>query len=208
MRLTYNFARKGGYSGVKDYRWPVLRASMRPWQFQLFNVFFIVLDQNFLLVLITLPAWTAYQDRASAFGPVDALLAVVFPAFTVGETIADQQQWDFQARKRSELAGGRAAYPQFVQSFLFRYSRHPNYFFELVQWWVLFLLGAAAGTLIVWTVLGPVLSRLLFVGSTSFTEKIFLSHWPEYAHYKRSTSAVVPWFPRPSALTVQSSDAE
>ena len=48
-RLTFNFARKGGYSGAEDYRWPVLRAAMKNWQFQLFNIFFIVLYQNFLL---------------------------------------------------------------------------------------------------------------------------------------------------------------
>src|ERR1700684_581025 len=58
-RLTYNFARKGGYNGVEDYRWAVLRSSMGPWRFQLFNLFFIVLYQNTLLVLISLPAWTA-----------------------------------------------------------------------------------------------------------------------------------------------------
>ncbi len=55
-RLTFNFARKGGYSGVEDYRWAVLRGRMKPWQFQLFNLFFIVLYQNALLVLISLPA--------------------------------------------------------------------------------------------------------------------------------------------------------
>ena len=208
-RLTYNFARKGGYSGVEDYRWPVLRASMRPWQFQLFNVFFIVLYQNFLLVLIALPAWTAYQDRASSFGPLDVLLTILFVACTVGETIADQQQWDFQSWKYAETSAGRLAHPSFVQSGLFRYSRHPNYFFELAQWWVLFLMGAAAaGTPLVWTALGPFLLTLLFVGSTRFTEKISLSRYPEYASYQRTTSPVVPWFARPSALTAQSSDNE
>src|ERR1035437_1586443 len=103
-RLTYNFARKGGYSGVEDYRWPVLRASMRPWQFQLFNFFFIVIYQNVLLVLITLPAYTAYEDRArTPYGALDVLLGVLFIACTIGETIADQQQWDFQTRKRLEI---------------------------------------------------------------------------------------------------------
>src|SRR6187402_1101871 len=51
-RLTFNFARKGGYNGEEDYRWPILRARMAPWQFQLFNLFFIVLYQNAILVLI------------------------------------------------------------------------------------------------------------------------------------------------------------
>lgn len=64
-RLTFNFARKGGYSGGEDYRWPVLRSRMKAWQFGLFNLFFIVVYQNILLVLITLPALTAFDHRGS-----------------------------------------------------------------------------------------------------------------------------------------------
>jgi steroid 5-alpha reductase family enzyme len=59
-RLTFNFARKGGYSGTEDYRWPILRARMTRWQFEIFNLLFIVLYQNAILVLITLPALTAF----------------------------------------------------------------------------------------------------------------------------------------------------
>src|SRR5277367_4771417 len=103
VRLTYNFARKGGYSGVEDYRWAVLRDSMRWWQFQLFNLFFIVLYQNALLVLITLPAWSAYQHRSTSFGPLDVVLTLLFVLFTVGETIADQQQWEFHQWKNAEV---------------------------------------------------------------------------------------------------------
>ena len=90
-RLTYNFARKGGYSGVEDYRWAVVRKAMKGWEFQLFNLFFIVIYQNILLVLIALPGWTALQHR-TPFGPLDAALAGLFLAALAGETIADQQQ--------------------------------------------------------------------------------------------------------------------
>ena len=208
VRLTYNFARKGGYLGVEDYRWAVLRSSMRPWQFQLFNLFFIVLYQNALLVLITLPAWTAYQHRSTAFGPIDALLTVLFLLFTVGESVADQQQWNFHQWKNGVVAAGRTPNPRFLQSGLFRYSRHPNYFFELAQWWVVFFFGAvAARSILEWTVLGPLLLTLLFVGSTRFTEKISLSRYPEYELFQRSTSPVVPWFAHSVAI-VQASENE
>ena len=33
-RLTFNFARRGGYTGMEDYRWAILRQGMKPWQFQ------------------------------------------------------------------------------------------------------------------------------------------------------------------------------
>jgi steroid 5-alpha reductase family enzyme len=196
-RLTCNLARKGGYSGVEDYRWPVLRSRMSPWQFQLFNLFFIVIYQNVILVLIALPSWTAFQHRSGSYGPLDVLLALAFLACTTGETIADQQQWRFQSWKVVELSAGRAPTPPFFQEGLFRYSRHPAYFFEVAQWWLLFFMGVtAAGSIRQWTVVGAVLLTLLFVGSTRFTESITLSKYPEYSSYQRRTSAVIPWPPR------------
>ena len=193
-RLTFNFARKGGYTGTEDYRWPVLRARMKPWQFGIFNLFFIVLYQNAILVLITLPALTAFENRATPFGVWDLAVTVLFVGLLVGETIADQQQWNFHAAKK---AGGPGFEPRFLQTGLWRWSRHPNFFFEQSQWWALFLFGAiAAGSLLQWTVLGAVLLTLLFVGSTRFTESITLGKYPEYAQYQARTSAVVPWPPR------------
>src|ERR1700710_415939 len=70
-RLTFNFARKGGYSGVEDYRWAVLKARMPRWQFEIFNFFFIVLYQNAILLIIALPALTAWNNRATPFSVWD-----------------------------------------------------------------------------------------------------------------------------------------
>ncbi|CAH0221892.1 hypothetical protein SRABI76_02527 [Microbacterium oxydans] len=122
-RLTFNFARKGGYSGMEDYRWAILRKRMRPWQFQIFNLLFIICYQMTLLVLITLPAGVA-AEHPSALTGWDALFIAAFVAFLVGETIADQQQWRFHERKKA--AGGTLA-PGFATGGLFRYSRHPNF---------------------------------------------------------------------------------
>ena len=127
----------------------------------------------------------------------DGLAALAFVGFLVGETVADQQQWVFQQRKRREVAAGREPSPRFLQSGLFRYSRHPNFFFEQAQWWVVFCFGAIAARS-VWqpTVLGAVLLSLLFVGSTRFTESISRSRYPEYAEYQATTSASIPLPPR------------
>jgi steroid 5-alpha reductase family enzyme len=196
VRLTFNFARKGGYSGMEDYRWAVLRGRMSRGQFAVFNLLFIVLYQNAILVLITLPAYTAYLNQ-TPFGPLDVLLAVLFLVLLAGETLADQQQWEFHTRKAAEVAAGREPAPRFLQTGLFRFSRHPNFFFEQGQWWTFFLFGAvAAGSVLQWTVLGAFLLTLLFVGSTMFTESITRSKYPEYADYQATTSAIVPWFPR------------
>lgn len=198
-RLTFNFARKGGYApGGEDYRWAVLRERMPGWRFQVFNLFFITIYQNVILLLICLPALTALEHR-TPFGVADGIAAAVFLACLAGETIADQQQWDFQQWKRAERVAGREPARRFRTTGLFRYSRHPNFFFEQAQWWLVFAFAAiAARSLPQWTVLGAVLLTLLFVGSTRFTEQISRSRYPEYADYQATTSAVVPWFPRRS----------
>ncbi|WP_457099234.1 DUF1295 domain-containing protein [Microbacterium sp. P5_E9] len=197
VRLTFNFARKGGYSGVEDYRWAVLRGRMKPWQFQLFNLFFIVLYQNALLVLISLPALIAWQNPVPFTG-WDAAFAVLFAGFLFGEFVADQQQWRFHQAKRA--AGGQLE-PGFATSGLFAYSRHPNFFFEQAQWWAFYALGATAaaasglgvwGGAINWTIAGAALLTLLFIGSTIFTESITSAKYPGYRDYQRATSMLIP----------------
>jgi len=198
-RLTFNFARKGGYRGVEDYRWPILRERMTAAQFQVFNLLFIVIFQNALLLLISLPALLAYQNQATPLGALDLTLAGLFLAFLVGEFVADQQQWVFQSAKAELIAAGGQPEQRFVTSGLWRYSRHPNFFFEQAQWWVFFGLGATAfGSALHWTLVGPVLLTALFIGSTIFTESITLSRYPEYADYQRRTSMLIPWIPRQS----------
>lgn len=196
-RLTFNFARKGGYTGMEDYRWAILRGRMSPAMFQVFNLFFIVLYQMALLVLITLPAQIAWQHPA-AFTGWDAAFAVLFAGLLVGEFIADQQQWEFHRRKAE---GGGALEPGFLTTGLFAYSRHPNFFFEQAQWWVFYALGATAavasglgfwGGALNWTVIGAALLTLLFIGSTIFTESISAAKYPAYADYQRTTSMLIP----------------
>ncbi|MFF7293133.1 DUF1295 domain-containing protein [Microbacterium sp. NPDC008134] len=207
-RLTFNFARKGGYTGMEDYRWAILRGRMRPWQFQLFNLFFIIAYQMTLLVLITLPAMVA-AEHPSAMTGWDVLFIAAFVAFLAGETVADQQQWVFHQRKKA--AGGTLS-PGFATTGLFRYSRHPNFFFEQAQWWAFYALGASAavaggagvvGGALNPTIVGAVLLSVLFIGSTIFTESITAAKYPAYAEYRRTTSMLVPWPPRRSAVAPQ-----
>jgi steroid 5-alpha reductase family enzyme len=192
-RLTFNFARKGGYTGMEDYRWAILRGRMKPWQFQVFNLLFIVLFQNALLVLITLPAHIAWQHPVPFTG-WDAAFAALFAAFLIGETVADQQQWNFHQAKKA--AGGTLG-PGFLRTGLFAFSRHPNFFFEQAQWWAFYAMGAVAlvadgGSWLNWTIVGAALLTVLFVGSTIFTESITASKYPAYAQYQRTTSMLVP----------------
>ena len=205
-RLTLNFARKGGYApGGEDYRWAHLRGQMPPALFQVFNLVFIVAYQNGLLFLITMPAYLAWL-HPSPIGLLDVVLATCFLACLVGETVADQQQWNFQQSKKRQIADGLSPRQRFVQTGLFRYARHPNFFFEQAQWWLFFLMGAlAAGSVVQWVVVGPLLLTALFIGSTRFTEQISLQRYPEYAQYQAAVSALVPWFRRGDAGLVLAS---
>ena len=109
-----------------------------------------------------------------------------------GETIADQQQWEFHQRKR-QGAPNAVTSEGFLREGLFRYSRHPNYFFEISQWWLMFGFGAvAAGSLLQWSIAGAALLTVLFVGSTIMTERISASKYPRYAEYQALTSPIVP----------------
>lgn len=201
IRLTFNYARKGGYRpGGEDYRWAVLRERMSPQAFQLFNLGFISVYQNALILLICLPAQTVHEAAGPPLGAWDLVLALLFVGFLVGETVADQQQWAFHRWKAAEVAAARRPEPGFLQSGLFRVSRHPNFFFEQAQWWVFYGFAVAAtGAWLHWTIAGAVLLSLLFVGSTAFTESISRSKYPEYDDYRARTSPIVPWFPRSGA---------
>ncbi|MGE3633678.1 MAG: DUF1295 domain-containing protein, partial [Sandaracinaceae bacterium] len=135
VRLTLNFARKGGYAkGGEDYRWPVLRQRMTRWQWELFAILFIAGFQNVLLYLLSWPIWVALRGRDVPFGIVDALLAALFLSLLLGETVADQQQWEFHRRKKAMRERGETPDPPFLTTGLFRYSRHPNSCADQPRW--------------------------------------------------------------------------
>ena len=197
-RLTYNFGRKGGYAkGGEDYRWQILRERLGPVKFQLFNATFIAPYQNVLLYLIAAPVHTAWLHRGTPLGFIDYTLAALFLVLLAGETLADQQQWHFHLHKAEQKRNGVSVEPGFLTTGLFRFSRHPNYFCEISQWWVFSAFAyAASGTWPDWTVLGAVLLTLLFDGSTRFTEAITKKKYPAYAAYQRTTSRLFPLPPK------------
>lgn len=197
-RLTYNFARKGGYAkGGEDYRWAVMRSKMGPVTWQLFNIGFICVFQQALLLALALPVWLVAQHDPSPLGPVDVVLTGAFLLLLLGETLADQQQWRFQCAKQARIAAGEPVGPRFVTTGLFAYCRHPNFFCEIAIWWTVYAFCIAAGA--PWinaTIAGAIGLTLVFMGSTPLTESITKGKYPEYADYQRSTSRLIPWWPK------------
>ena len=197
VRLTYNFARKGGYKpGGEDYRWEEVQAKIGPGWFQVLNATFIAPFQNFLLLLIAVPSYAAYQHLGTPLNAIDYTAAWAFFLFFLGETIADEQQWKFQTAKYVAIGRGEAPADGFLTRGLFRYSRHPNFFCEQAMWWSYYFFSVAAGAgWLNWTITGAVLLTLLFQGSTWLTERISLRKYPSYADYQQTTSRLMPWFP-------------
>ena len=88
---------------------------------------------------------------------------------------------------------------EILTSGLWAYSRHPNYFGEVLFWWGLYLFALTAAPSYWWTVAGPVLITLLFIFiSVPLIEKHMKKRKPDYAVKRQGVSAWIPWFPGPS----------
>lgn len=205
IRLTYNFSRQGGYSwkfwsGHEDYRWAHVRAKpgmSNPFLWKLFHLGFICLYQHALLLLITLPVLLAWQ-APQPLGWMDGVLAVLFIALVLWETVADQQQWMFQNEKHRRMQNGQALGEVYGKGFIDRglwgLCRHPNYFAEQSIWITFFLFSVLATGRLNWSVTGCVLLMLLFRGSSNLSESISAGKYSAYAHYQQRVPRFLPKF--------------
>ncbi|KAJ1987968.1 hypothetical protein GGI25_005509 [Coemansia spiralis] len=204
FRLTYHSWRRGYYAlDAEDYRWAHVRrwfASSIAWE--LFNFFFISLAQTTLLYLIARPVRRIPLASSSEWSLAELGLVCVMLVLLALEAVADQQQYRFHAAKKKESGVG------FVHTGLWRYSRHPNVFCELMFWTTLSGYCAVvsrpepslAG---LWEYLvGPVCLALLLQQSTALTESISRAKYPTYRAYQIGTSKLVPWVPWTNAKIV------
>jgi steroid 5-alpha reductase family enzyme len=140
-------------------------------------------------LLFALPMLIAAGSE-SPFGSVDFVgVAIWFVAIT-GESIADWQLHRFRVNPANR---GKVC-----QSGLWKYSRHPNYFFEWLHWWsyVCLAIGAPFGWL---TIFGPIVMLFFILRVTGIppTEAQSLkSRGDAYRAYQRTTSAFFPWPPK------------
>lgn len=205
VRLTYNFGRRGAYKlkfweGHEDYRWDVLRKKpflQNRFTWTIFNLGFISLYQNTLIWLFTLPAVMVFQSDSQQLTMGDYILAIVYIGFVVLETIADQQQWNYQNEKHRRMNAGEPLgdyYGKgFVHSGLWKHVRHPNYASEQSIWVTFFLFTiVATGRYLNWSVTGALLLMLLFQGSADFSESISSEKYEGYKDYIKKTPRFLP----------------
>ena len=80
---------------------------------------------------------------------------------------------------------------------LWAYSRHPNYFGEIMFWWGLFIFALAADSCYWWTIAGPLVITILFLFiSIPMMDKRSLGRRPGYEEHMERVSALIPWFPK------------
>lgn len=205
LRLSYNFYRKGGYSiipwkGEEDYRWkylreqPALKGRLR---FGIFNLLFISLYQNFLILLFSTPLFLAAANPSADLFMYDYIAALLMLGFIITETIADNQLFRFY-REKQKGAGEAGIFTEsvrkgFMTEGLWKYSRHPNFASEQAIWISFYLFGvSASGEWLNFSIAGPLLLVLLFIGSSMLTENISSSKYPDYETYKRSVPKFFP----------------
>jgi len=151
------------------------------WFFQFQNVFTLALSASAFMPAV----FRAATPPAANF----VLAALLLGAAVVGEGIADRQMERFRANPANK---GRVC-----RDGLWRYSRHPNYFFECVHW--LAYVPLAAGAPWGWAALAaPLVMAVLLtkLSGVPLLEADLVKRKPEYADYIRTTNALVPWPPK------------
>ena len=204
IRLTYNFARKSGYSiyfwkGEEDYRWKILKERVPVFDIKiiwsLFNLLFICTYQMGLIFLFTLPILAAWQGQNSTFGITDVLISISMLVFILIEAIADNQQYKFQTTKYELINNNKKLTGDFKKGFLtnglWSISRHPNFASEQLIWITFYLFSiTSTGIYFNWSITGCILLIILFYNSANYTESISEKKYSDYKNYKQN----VPMF--------------
>ena len=172
----------------EDFRYAQFRAQWGAdadrnlfWFFQFQNVFTLLLSGCAFLPI-------AFRDTTPSLAAFLAAFAI-FAAAVLGESLADRQM---EAFRRNPMNHGRVC-----RAGLWRYSRHPNYFFECLHW-LAYVPLAWAGPWGWLSVAAPLVmaSLLMKLSGVPLLEEQLLKRKPEYADYVRTTSVLVPWPPK------------
>lgn len=183
LRLAWHIGKRKVGSKVEDARYVELR---RNWKGNLaLNMYFrVYVVQAILATIICIPVIHINLFDGSQWTTFAIVGLMIWVAGFICEVISDRQLKVFLASKSSR--------GKIMQSGLWRYSRHPNYFGEITQWWGIGII--AMGVMPWWVgLIGPltITFLILYVSGIPPTEKRFEGRdgWSEY---KAKTSVLVP----------------
>ncbi len=190
--------RLGAYLGIRvwkhhpqeDGRYAALREQYPKNTWLMFFGFFQL--QAVLLALLSAPFAMAASNPNAGLSAWEWAGAALWLVAMLGEALADWQLHEFRSHRENKGRTCRLG--------LWRYSRHPNYFFEWLIWVAYF--GFALGSPDGWmTFFCPAL-MLFFLfkvtGIPATEAQALKSRGDEYRDYQRTTSAFVPWLPKKS----------
>lgn len=186
LRLGGHIFKRLRNESHEDGRYAAMRAALGSRTQPVFLLFFwgqALLAWGFALAFAVIANQQQWSFPALLVGGLLGVLAIA------GEGLADRQLRNFKAQADS---AGRTC-----RQGLWRYSRHPNYFFEWLHWisYPLIAIGAAGGA---WLWLLPLAMFLFlwFVTGIPYTERQALkTRGEDYRAYQRTTSAFFPWRP-------------
>jgi steroid 5-alpha reductase family enzyme len=169
----------------EDRRYTAMRQGGGFWWKSLFRVFWL---QAVILWVVSWPLQAAIPRGAVPLGPLDIVGAALALAGIVIEGVADAQLARF---KRDPASKGKV-----LDTGIWAWSRHPNYFGNATMWWGFWLIALSAGAW--WTIFSPIVMTffLLRVSGVALLEKDIGERRPGYADYIRNTSAFIPWPPK------------
>jgi len=151
--------------------------------------------QALAVAAFSLPFLVVVENPRPPFAMVELLGVVIWIVGVAGEMVADRQLAQFREKPWNR--------DRVCRNGLWRYSRHPNYFFEWLQWWSYVVMGLGVpGWPLTW--IGPVAMgyALRYVTGIPLAEEQALARRGEdYRRYQRTTNAFFPWFPRAGGPT-------
>ena len=187
LRLSIFLLRRNHGKG-EDFRYRRMREEAGPsWWWRSYLQVFVL--QGALMLVISQPLRAAMGSPERPLGALDLAGGLVFAVGFFFEAVGDAQLAAFRADPSRR--------GQVLDTGLWRYSRHPNYFGDAAQWWGFYLFAIAGGGRE--TVYSPILmtALLLKVSGVALLERTLTKTKPGYEEYVRRTSAFIPRWPRP-----------
>ena len=185
LRLSvYITARNHGQS--EDYRYQEIRANNEP-GFRYKSLYIVFGLQALLAWVISMPLAAAISGQTE-IGYLDLAGFALWVVGVFFEAVGDLQLSRFRSNPANQ---GKV-----LDTGLWRYTRHPNYFGNFTLWWGFYLIALSAGGW--WTIISPLLMTflLLKVSGVALLEKDISSRRPKYQHYIRTTNAFFPGPPK------------
>jgi steroid 5-alpha reductase family enzyme len=166
----------------EDYRYQRMRRNNAP-NFAFKSIYIVFGLQAALAWFISLPL-LATVTGTKPLGILDVLGACLWLVGFFFESVGDFQLARFRANPDNK---GRV-----LNSGLWRFTRHPNYFGDFCVWWGFYLIALSAGGW--WSIASPLLMTflLLKVSGVALLEKDIAKRRPEYAEYISQTNAFFP----------------